>query len=393
MLVVYSKKVNDEQKVMEMNKKWLRQLFRDRHGFLEEYAKSILPSVYYKRHIKNKIRRTENIRQFRLSSEFSKEASAYWQNICGKRISLDWHRAYIATSGISDIRYVPEDLFYQEIEQKLNRLDLARAYQDKNNYDRIFSGYNMPRTVLRNMNGKFYDEHYNHLHYSEALGLIKQKRFNQKLVLKPSIESGGGRHIVILDSIDPQSNAQDIIDTTLSKLGKDYIVQEYVSQCSFLRELHESSLNTLRIMTLRLGKEIHVLSGIVRMGNLGSNVDNATAGGLTCGFNKKGLLNPFATEHYAFQKHEKHPYSGFVFEGAKIPNMDEIIRFVQELHQRLLYFDIVSWDIAIDESENPVLIEVNLKMQDINFHQRNNGPLFGDKTESVMELVFKNKGD
>ncbi len=27
MLVVYSKKANDEQKVMEMNKKWLRRLF------------------------------------------------------------------------------------------------------------------------------------------------------------------------------------------------------------------------------------------------------------------------------------------------------------------------------------------------------------------------------
>ena len=58
-----------------------------------------------------------------------------------------------ATNGIVDVRYVPEDLFYGVVEQKLNRFELAKAYQDKNNYDLLFSGFSMPRTVLRNING------------------------------------------------------------------------------------------------------------------------------------------------------------------------------------------------------------------------------------------------
>ena len=40
------------------------------------------------------------------------------------------------------------------------------------------------------------------------------------------------------------------------------------------------------------------------------------------------------------------------------------------------YFRIISWDIAIDKNGNFILIEYNIKGQDINFHQLNNGPVF-----------------
>jgi hypothetical protein len=48
----------------------------------------------------------------------------------------------------------------------------------------------------------------------------------------------------------------------------------------------------------------------------------------------------------------------------------------------------VSWDIAFDEQENPVLIEANLKDGELDFHQLNNGPLFGDDTEKILDEVF-----
>jgi hypothetical protein len=372
-----------------MKKEFFSRFFRDRHGFLEDYAKSILPRFHYKISMKRRIRRTKNIREFDLALDFQREAKDFWLENSGRKISLDWHRAYIATNGIVDVRYVPEDLFYGVIVQKLNRFELAKAYQDKNNYDLLFSGFSMPRTVLRNINGRFFDGQYRHLQMDEAEELILENLTNQKLVVKPSIDSGGGRKVIILHPKDAEQGIHDALRSIFASLDGDFIVQDYVEQCTLLHQLHESSLNTLRIMTLRLDGEIHFLSGIVRMGNLGSEVDNATVGGLTCGFNKEGLLNSFATEHYAYRKHRFHPYSGFVFEGSRIPHIDKVIDFVRNLHQRLIYFDLVSWDVAINKFGNPVLIEANLKMQDINFHQRNNGPLFGPFTEEVLCRVFE----
>lgn len=153
--------------------------------------------------------------------------------------------------------------------------------------------------------------------------------------------------------------------------------------------MHKDSLNTLRIVSMRYEDEIKILSGIVRMGNNGSKVDNATTGGLTCGFDENGALNKYATDHLEYQKYKYHPYSNFKFEEANIPNIEKCFELVKAAHEELLYFNIASWDIAIGKDGEPVLIEVNLKFQDINFHQRNNGPLFGELTDLILDKVFK----
>ncbi len=44
-----------------------------------------------------------------------------------------------------------------------------------------------------------------------------------------------------------------------------------------------------------------------------------------------------------------------------------------ELHQKLFYTDLASWDFAINDKETVVFLEVNLAGQEINFHQFNNG--------------------
>ena len=141
-------------------------------------------------------------------------------------------------------------------------------------------------------------------------------------------------------------------------------------------------------MSLRYKGDIHILSSIIRMGNNGSSLDNATAGGLTCGFDKSGKLNDFATDHYNYEKFYSHPYSNFVFKDAQIPNIDALYNLVIQAHHHLPYFDIVSWDIAMSDYNEPYIIEVNLRFQDLNFHQRNNGPLFGELTTEILNKTI-----
>lgn len=61
---------------------------------------------------------------------------------------------------------------------------------------------------------------------------------------------------------------------------------------------------------------------------------------------------------------------------------------VTQLHEKLIYFDLVSWDLAIDDAGNPLVIEINLKDQGISSHQVVNGPLFGEFTDQVLEQIY-----
>jgi hypothetical protein len=47
-----------------------------------------------------------------------------------------------------------------------------------------------------------------------------------------------------------------------------------------------------------------------------------------------------------------------------------------------------SWDIAIGQDGDPVLVEANLSFGEVDFHQMCNGPIFGDLTEAVLAEVF-----
>ena len=45
-------------------------------------------------------------------------------------------------------------------------------------------------------------------------------------------------------------------------------------------------------------------------------------------------------------------------------------------------------DFAVDDNEEVVLIEANLCDGELDFHQLNNGPLFGDDQIEIFDEVF-----
>ena len=171
---------------------------------------------------------------------------------------------------------------------------------------------------------------------------------------------------------------------------KDVIVQAVVKQHASLAALHKNSLNTIRIMTIILNDEVRVLSRIVRMGVNGNKVDNVSSGGLSCGMNSQGQLNEFAFYDNGI-KASTHP-QGAVFKECKIENIDKCEELVKDLANRIIGFSkLVSWDMSISESGEPILIEANLYVGGLDFHQMNNGPIFGDLTDDILKEVFFKK--
>jgi hypothetical protein len=159
-----------------------------------------------------------------------------------------------------------------------------------------------------------------------------------------------------------------------------------VRQHESLAAFHPESLNTLRVITLRLNDTIRVIAATLRMGN-GRHVDNGHAGGLLCGVNvESGGLTDFACD-VLFRKHDRHPITGAPFAGTLI-SFAEIKALARSVHARLPYFDVLSCDIAVLDNGAPCLVEVNTFGQGVEPHQFLKGaPLFDTATEEVLSLV------
>lgn len=309
-----------------------------------------------------------------------KSVKEYWSKY--KKISPRWAWYYVKCNGMEDSRYIPNTLYYTKIDQHFNQRKLGWGFNDKNYYSRIFAGIKQPKTVVRNISGIFLDEDYHLISKEDAIRKILEEG---EVICKPSLESGSGRSIVFWKADKDKENIARFLNDTNEK---DYIVQAIIVQHPELDKVHKGSVNSIRIMSLLMPEGVFILSSNLRMGVDNSRIDNVTAGGISAGIKTDGYLNEFATTYYTGVKLDKHP-QGLIFKGYKVPGFEDAIALVKQAAPLIPHFRLVAWDIAIDENGNALLIEANMRKGGINLCQFNNGPLFGDLTERVLNEVFQ----
>jgi len=270
-----------------------------------------------------------------------------------------WPDAYASVNGMVSDGYVSEPDFYIHVEPFLNHPGRASLYSDKNMYDRLALP-NLPVTLARIMKGRIIGPDYRPL---AAIAGVSEALF------KPSTESGGGVGVEFVRDVDHRAHE-------LARGSSDWIIQKPIIQAAEMSRLNHSSVNTIRVMTLRTTRGVVVVSSVVRIGRLGQRVDNQRAGGVAVGINE-GRLRRCAFDKY-FNSYVSHPDNDFAFEGYELPMTRDAELLCSSTHETIPNLDLLSWDIAIDENYRLVLIEVNVSPQEINFHQLCNGPVFKD---------------
>lgn len=323
-----------------------------------------------------------------LSDTRKREIRDYYQGF-GMKINTRWHEACYALNGTDSNRYLSEFLFYQYIEPHFNDIGLHRGFGDKNLYQIHFPGFSQPRTILRFMRNRFYDESYRVMDADSAFDRLHEQ--SQPAIIKPSLKSGRGRNVRIL-SVENRKmylngNRVDLADL-IRLYQSGFIVQELVNQHEALKALNSHSLNTIKLVTFRFNHDVIVLSAMLRTAADEYHLDSVNRGGLFCGIDPEGFVKSVAFDK-SFEAHRLHPYSKVTFGDVKIPDFKRLKDSVCDMHKMNFYCDIASWDISVHRSGEPVLIETNLKNQGILLHQIVNGPLFGERTEEVLRNVFK----
>jgi hypothetical protein len=327
------------------------------------------------------------IKAAKLDKKQVSEIRSYWESF-NIKCSLLWHQTYIAVNETMDNRYIPETVFYTKLEPWFNRIELSLAYEDKNIYHKLFPDIKMPEIILRNINGMYFNGLYEKIERQELFKLLRL--YNGTYIIKPSLDSGGGKNVLIIRLSDSGIFIKDkpiSFDELEQMFVKDFLIQCKLDQYDLFQRIYPHSLNTIRVISLRFGGEIHILSSFLRIGNNGNLIDNVSSGGISCGITNAGVLKNFAID-INLCKYDIHPYTKASFSGIKIPMYNNIVETVKKLHNGLHYFNLASWDIAIDKMGEVNLIEVNLSGQDINCSQVMNGPLFGNMTSDILAQVL-----
>lgn len=306
------------------------------------------------------------------------------KSIYGENIDTRWHRYYQAFTGRFDAKYLPEPVFSPLMEKKLNPVGIALELEDKIRLPITYGNIPevvVPKTIVANASGIYYDADGCVMDCTEANRKVKTYlEANEGAVVKPIRDSYGGEGVALLK----KETFEQI------PLEKNFVVQELVVNQEDIRTLNPYSLNTFRVMTYICDNQYWTAPIALRMGTTTALTDNISAGGITIGVKDDGTLCSEAYTEGVKEKYLEHPMTHIQFKGYKLKNIDKVINAAIECHKRTPHMAMASWDIALNDREEPVLIEVNLTSQSVCFPQYTHGEsLFGKNTMKMLKYLEK----
>lgn len=341
--------------------------------FNDRVHRLMLAYVMRQYHKKSTLVEKQHPELFRtVKPELSQRHRELWSRL-GVKSGDRWLRLHVNLTGIEDYTFCPEDVFFARIERIMNDCDEAgHGPDDKSALFRFVPKENRPDTVLRYVRGNFFDGDNVWLGRDEAARILKGE-----FVGKPC-RSSGGNGVSLRNDLSPE---------WIERNGGDaYEVQQRINQCKFTAQFNNSSVNTIRMMTMRCpwNGEIVVCRSMLRMGVSDAVIDNMMKGGLCVCVGDRGQLGKYAYD-YDGKRFESHPVSGCRFEGMVHPGYQKMIETAKDIHSRILSYNLLSFDLVQRDDGSICVIEINATSQGITQLQYDFGGLFGEYTEQVVE--------
>lgn len=318
-----------------------------------------------------------------LTEEEKQQIKEYWSKYSFAYPNIDYEsfKTFKNRYGHMDVRHCPGSIRTSFFHKHFVNRSYSVAYQNKALLGRLFEGIAQPTTVVRRINGYYFDENYRHITEQEAINICSQWiQKGEELIVKPNASSGG-HNINFITHGDGETEIKAIF----SKMGiSAFVAQVVLHQSAFMSQFNESSVNTIRINTLLHKGEAIPLSAIIRVGSSGVRVDNYCSGGSLIGINiETGMCNDWAMAN-DHSNHAVLPNGLDLRDRQTIPNFDKVKELVIKAHWMIPYIKMISWDIALDENDMPLMIECNFAGM-IQMNEAVSGPMFGPVMDELLD--------
>lgn len=218
--------------------------------------------------------------------------------------------------------------------------------------------------------GNYFDKNWNHVGQSDLIGTLG----NSQIVVKRDY-SERGRHVITM-SPEELSNFD-------SKDFGDFVVQRKIQQHDFFTSFGNGNLMTLRLLTAFPDGNARpeVVSGLVKSDAdpkshvfLRIVIDPST--GRFVGFGINARWGRVPLENLGLSQ------------SLEIPGLAAAKELVLQLHAKFPHFQLIGWDLGIDESGKPWIFEWNADHPGIVFHQSVLGPILA---KAGLDLKAKAK--
>jgi hypothetical protein len=190
--------------------------------------------------------------------------------------------------------------------------------------------------------------------------------------LKPAEgDSGRGALAIAVTGRDAQLSITRLpggdpitVDELASQLAREragYVIEAFIEQHPVISAMNPTSVNTLRIWVLETDAGAEVVGAFLRVGRLGSIVDNTAQGGLSCRIDlSTGRITQALDQSLRRQELRAHPDSGAPIVGVVIPHWAECMETAREALRVLPGARFAGMDIAVSTS-GPMVVEYNVE--------------------------------
>lgn len=188
--------------------------------------------------------------------------------------------------------------------------------------------------------------------YSDFLEFVSK---HPRFFGKPQAGSlGRGAGMFDVNTIDNKKNFFEELKQ------RKMLLEELIHQHKDLAEFNDTSVNTLRVVTvLRPNGEVVILTGDLRLGRKGKTSDNFHNRGIAALFDvENGIIYTSGIDK-TNQRYIIHPDSGKQIIGFRIPVWDKVKETVSKAAHVVPEVHYVGWDIAIGESGEVYIVEGN----------------------------------
>ena len=299
-----------------------------------------------------------------VDQQLMKDIKAYCLHQFGRENYWPWIALYAEMRGEYKHGWIPADYYRFTLLRKFNPDTYSLLSRNKCFDHKLFSEFSL-RPILTRVSGVYYDSANKRVTEENAQTLLKN--LDDEVVLKKD-GGRGGEGLLFVHSSD--------LHLPGTYKGNDIIIQPLLKQCKTLSSIHPESVNTLRVFTyLNSSGIVEVLVTVLRFGIGASKCDGIDAGGGFCRVGENGIVDPVYFNTEGVRAGNKHPDTGIEFGNLKIPNIERLLSQCISAHESYPFVRFIGWDVAIDEFQNPVLLEWNAVHPGFAFFEALFGPL------------------